>query len=52
MKLVNERNLIRVLHLVLSVPILGYLYGPVASIPRTAGVSPALKTPQSIVAPA
>jgi hypothetical protein len=36
MKSVNERNLIRVLHLVLSVPILGYLYGPVASIPRAA----------------
>jgi hypothetical protein len=36
MKAANERNLIRILHLVLSVPILGYLYGPVASIPRAA----------------
>lgn len=33
---VRERVLIRVLHLVLSIPILGYLYGPVASIPHAA----------------
>jgi len=32
----NERNLIRWLHLVLSVPILGFLYGPVAQIPQAA----------------
>jgi hypothetical protein len=31
-----ERNLIRLLHLVLSIPILGYLYGPVSSIPQAA----------------
>jgi len=37
MKALNERNFIRILHRVLSVPILGYLYGPVASIPRAAG---------------
>lgn len=29
----SERKLIRILHLILSIPILGYLYGPVASIP-------------------
>ena len=32
----HERNLIRWLHLVLSVPILGFLYGPVAQIPQAA----------------
>ena len=32
----QERVFIRVLHLVLSIPILGYLYGPVAQIPQAA----------------
>ncbi|MGA2047749.1 MAG: hypothetical protein ABSG96_08650 [Terracidiphilus sp.] len=32
----RERDLIRVLHLLLSVPIVGYLYGPVALIPQAA----------------
>lgn len=32
----KERTLIRTLHLVLSIPILGYLYGPVAHIPPAA----------------
>jgi hypothetical protein len=32
----RERDTIRLLHLVLSVPILGFLYGPVAHIPRAA----------------
>jgi hypothetical protein len=32
----RERDVIRLVHLVLSVPIVGYLYGPVASIPRAA----------------
>ncbi|MGA3226335.1 MAG: hypothetical protein ABSC65_21390 [Acidobacteriaceae bacterium] len=32
----RERSVIRVLHLLLSIPILGYLYGPVAFIPRAA----------------
>jgi hypothetical protein len=31
-----ERNLIRTLHLVLSVPVVGYIYGPVANIPEGA----------------
>jgi hypothetical protein len=29
----SERSLIRTLHLVLSVPIVGFIYGPVAHIP-------------------
>jgi ABC-type nickel/cobalt efflux system permease component RcnA len=32
----RERTMIRLIHLVLSIPILGYLYGPVAAIPRAA----------------
>lgn len=29
-----ERKLIRWLHLILSLPIIGYIYGPVAEIPQ------------------
>lgn len=32
----RERDTIRTLHLVLSIPIIGYLYGPVAHIPQAA----------------
>jgi hypothetical protein len=32
----RERDVIRTVHLVLSVPIVGFLYGPVASIPQAA----------------
>lgn len=32
----RERSIIRVLHLVLSIPIVGFIYGPVASIPQAA----------------
>ncbi|HTV05974.1 MAG TPA: hypothetical protein VME86_11450 [Acidobacteriaceae bacterium] len=32
----RERDTIRLLHIVLSVPIVGYLYGPVAHIPHAA----------------
>ena len=32
----RERAFIRMLHMVLSIPILGYLYGPVAHIPQAA----------------
>ncbi|MGB7265432.1 MAG: hypothetical protein WBC92_07955 [Terracidiphilus sp.] len=32
----RERVLIRTLHLILSIPILGFFYGPVAHIPRAA----------------
>ncbi len=31
-----ERTLIRTLHLVLSLPIIGFIYGPVAHIPPAA----------------
>jgi hypothetical protein len=36
MNAAGERNLIRFIHLVLSIPILGYIYGPVAAIPEAA----------------
>jgi hypothetical protein len=32
----RERDTIRLLHLLLSIPILGFIYGPVANIPRAA----------------
>jgi hypothetical protein len=32
----RERDTVRLIHLVLSIPILGYLYGPVAHIPQAA----------------
>ena len=32
----RERDTFRLLHLVLSIPIVGYLYGPVAHIPPAA----------------
>jgi hypothetical protein len=35
-KSMTERSLIRMLHLVLSVPIIGFIYGPVAHIPPAA----------------
>jgi hypothetical protein len=36
MNAARERSIIRTMHLLLSIPILGYLYGPVASIPPAA----------------
>jgi thiosulfate reductase cytochrome b subunit len=36
MKAATERKIIRWLHLLLSIPILGFIYGPVAGIPRAA----------------
>lgn len=36
MKASTERLLIRWTHLLLSIPILGFIYGPVAEIPRAA----------------
>jgi hypothetical protein len=36
MNAARERVLIRMLHLVLSVPIVGFLYGPVSHIPPVA----------------
>jgi thiosulfate reductase cytochrome b subunit len=36
MKAATERKIIRWLHIVLSIPILGYIYGPVAGNPPAA----------------
>ena len=36
MKASTERKLMRWIHIIFSVPIIGYIYGPVASIPASA----------------
>jgi len=36
MKAATERKIIRWIHLILSIPIVGYIYGPVAGIPEAA----------------
>jgi hypothetical protein len=36
MNVPRQRTVMRMVHLLLSIPILGYLYGPVASIPPAA----------------
>jgi hypothetical protein len=36
MKAATERKIIRWMHILLSIPILGYIYGPVATIPQAA----------------
>jgi hypothetical protein len=36
MNAARERKLIRILHLILSIPIVGFLYGPVSRIPPAA----------------
>ncbi|MBO9154414.1 hypothetical protein ACFOTA_19525 [Chitinophaga sp. GCM10012297] len=36
MKASTERKIIRWLHILLSIPIIGYIYGPVSSIPAAA----------------
>jgi len=36
MKASFERKLIRWLHLLISIPVIGYIYGPVATIPQAA----------------
>jgi hypothetical protein len=36
MKASTERKIIRWAHLIFSIPIIGYIYGPVASIPNAA----------------
>ncbi len=33
MKASTERNILRWMHIILSIPIVGYIYGPVAAIP-------------------
>ncbi len=37
MKASTERKIIRWAHILLSIPILGYIYGPVANNPSAAG---------------
>ncbi|MGX5819194.1 hypothetical protein ACWKWU_13405 [Chitinophaga lutea] len=32
----TERKIIRWVHIILSIPVVGYIYGPVATIPRAA----------------
>jgi thiosulfate reductase cytochrome b subunit len=34
MKAATERKIIRWLHIIASIPIIGYIYGPVAAIPE------------------
>ena len=36
MKASTERKIMRWVHIILSIPIVGYIYGPVAGIPRSA----------------
>jgi len=36
MKPATERKVIRWMHILLSIPVMGYIYGPVASIPEAA----------------
>ncbi len=36
MKASTERKIIRWVHIILSIPVVGYIYGPVAQIPRSA----------------
>jgi hypothetical protein len=38
MKASTERKIIRWMHIVLSIPILGYIYGPLAGMPQQAMV--------------
>lgn len=38
MKAATERKIIRWMHIILSIPILGYIYGPVSTIPRAANM--------------
>lgn len=49
MNAVRERTLIRTLHLILSIPILGYLYGPVSRIPQAAEFTRFVAMPLVIV---
>ena len=36
MKAATERKIIRWLHILISIPIIGFIYGPVAEIPNAA----------------
>ena len=37
MKASTERKIIRWAHMILSIPVIGYIYGPVAAMPNAAG---------------
>jgi len=41
----TERSLIRMLHLMLSIPIIGFIYGPVAHIPPAANFTRFIAVP-------
>jgi hypothetical protein len=45
MNSLSERALIRTLHLVLSIPIIGFIYGPVAHIPPAASFTRFIAVP-------
>lgn len=45
MSAAQERKIIRYLHLALSIPIVGFLYGPVISIPQAAWFTRWIATP-------
>jgi thiosulfate reductase cytochrome b subunit len=49
MNSLEERILIRTLHLVLSIPIIGFIYGPVAHIPPAAGFTRFVAVPLVIL---
>ena len=49
MKAASERQFIRILHLVLSIPIVGYIYGPVASIPHAARFTRSVAMPAVVL---
>lgn len=36
MKASTERKIIRWLHILISIPVIGYIYGPVAQLPQAA----------------
>jgi thiosulfate reductase cytochrome b subunit len=36
MKASTERKIMRWFHIIISIPVVGYIYGPVAEIPRAA----------------
>ncbi|MRG44574.1 hypothetical protein GFS24_05585 [Chitinophaga sp. SYP-B3965] len=36
MKASTERKIMRWFHIIISIPVVGYIYGPVADIPRAA----------------
>ncbi|QDK81695.1 hypothetical protein EXU85_25030 [Spirosoma sp. KCTC 42546] len=49
MKAATERKIIRWFHILASIPILGYIYGPVASLPEPAFVVRAIILPAVIL---